>query len=58
MSPSLSSPRELDRGSPSLTQRVRELAERDATPLPQLTDDVAALAARVDGHLQKMGAAS
>ena len=27
-----------------------------ATPLPQLTDEVAALAARVDGHLKKMGA--
>mgnify|MGYP000249322675 CR=1 FL=1 len=32
------------------------LAERYATPLPQLTDEVAALAAKVDQHLQKMGA--
>ena len=31
-------------------------AERYATPLPQLTDEVATLAARVDGHLEKMGA--
>ena len=31
-------------------------SERDATPLPQLTDEVAMLAARVDGHLKKMGA--
>jgi hypothetical protein len=31
-------------------------AERYATPLPQLTDEVATLAARVDGHLKKMGA--
>ena len=31
---------------------------RPAQPhrLPQLTDEVAALAARVDGHLKKMGA--
>ena len=46
---------ELDRVSQSLTTRVRELAERYATPLPQLTDDVAALAARVNGHLKRMG---
>ena len=37
-----------------LTQR--ELAERAATPLPQLTDEVAALAARWDAHLKKMRA--
>jgi type I restriction enzyme M protein len=30
-------------------------AERYATPLSQLTGEVATLAARVDGHLQKMG---
>jgi hypothetical protein len=30
-------------------------AKRYATPLPQLTGEVATLAARVDGHLQKMG---
>ena len=30
-------------------------AERYATPLHQLTDEVAALAARVDGHFKKMG---
>ena len=30
-------------------------AERYATPMPQLTDEVATLAARVDGHLKKMG---
>ena len=47
---------ELDRVSQTLTGRIRELAERYATPLPQLTDEVAALAARVDGHLKKMGA--
>jgi len=32
-------------------------AERNATPLPQLTDEVATLASRVDEHLQKMAAA-
>jgi type I restriction enzyme M protein len=47
---------ELDRVSHTLTGRIRQLAERYATPLPQLTDEVAALAARVDGHLEKMGA--
>jgi len=47
---------ELDRVSQTLTGRIRQLAERYATPLPQLTDEVATLAARVDGHLEKMGA--
>ena len=47
---------ELDRVSQTLTGRIRELAERYATPLPQLTDEVATLATRVDGHLKKMGA--
>jgi type I restriction enzyme M protein len=47
---------ELDRVSQTLTGRIRELAERYATPLPQLTLDVSALAARVDVHLKKMGA--
>ena len=47
---------ELDRVSQTLTGRIRELAERYVAPLPQLTDEVAALAARVEGHLAKMGA--
>ena len=47
---------ELDRVSQTLTGRIRELAERYATPLPQLTAEVAVLAARVEGHLAKMGA--
>ena len=47
---------ELDRVSQTLTGRIRQLTERYATPLPQLTDEVATLAARVDGHLKKMGA--
>ena len=47
---------ELDRVSQALTGRIRQLAERYATPLPKLTEEVATLAARVDGHLKKMGA--
>ncbi len=47
---------ELDRVSQTLTGRIRQLAERYATPLPQLVDEVARLAAKVDGHLKKMGA--
>jgi type I restriction enzyme M protein len=47
---------ELDRVSQTLTGRIRQLAERYSTPLPQLTDEVAALAVRVEGHLKKMGA--
>ena len=47
---------ELDRVSQTLTGRIRQLAERYATPLPQLTGEVATLAARVDDHLKKMGA--
>jgi type I restriction enzyme M protein len=47
---------EVRRVTQNLTGRVKELEERYATPLPQLTDEVAALAARVDGHLEKMGA--
>ncbi|MFH0879098.1 MAG: N-6 DNA methylase, partial [Lentisphaerota bacterium] len=47
---------ELDRVSQALTGRIRELADRYATPLPQFTNEVATLAARVDEHLKKMGA--
>ena len=47
---------ELDRVSQTLTGRIRQLAERYGTPLPQLTDEVATLANRVDEHLKKMGA--
>jgi type I restriction enzyme M protein len=49
---------ELDRVSQTLTGRIRQLAERYATPLPQLTDEVEKLAARVDKHLKKMGCQS
>ncbi len=47
---------ELDRVSQALAGRIRQLADRYATPLPQLTTEVDTLAARVDEHLKKMGA--
>ena len=46
---------ELDRVSQTLTGRIRQLAERYASPLPQLTDEVEQLAAKVAAHLEKMG---
>ncbi|NOV31218.1 class I SAM-dependent DNA methyltransferase [Methylomonas sp. ZR1] len=46
---------ELDRVSQTLTGRIRQLAERYATPLPLLEDEAAALAVRVAEHLKKMG---
>ena len=49
--------REFDRVSHALTGRIRQLAERYETTLPQLTVEVATLAARVDDHLRRMGAA-
>lgn len=47
---------ELDRVSQTLTGRIRELAERYAVPLPELVSKVEEIAARVDGHLRRMGA--
>ena len=46
---------EMDRVSQALTQRVRELADRYASPLLEITKEVETLSARVDGHLKKMG---
>ena len=46
---------ELARVSQTLTGRIRELAERYATPLQHLTKEVETLAVRVDEHLKKMG---
>ncbi len=46
---------ELDRVSQTLTGRIRELAERYESPLPQILDEVAALSAKVDEHLKRMG---
>jgi type I restriction enzyme M protein len=47
---------ELDRVSQALTGRIRQLAERYAATLPQVTVEVSALSAKVDAHLKKMGA--
>ena len=48
---------EQERVSQALTGRLRQLAERYATPLPQLVAEVADLSARVEEHLKRMGAA-
>jgi len=45
----------LDRVSQTLPGRIRALAERYATPLSQLTGEVATRAARVEEHLNNMG---
>jgi type I restriction enzyme M protein len=47
---------EMDHVSQTLTGRMRQLAERYATPLPVLVDEVTTLSARVDEHLKRMGA--
>ena len=47
---------ELDRTSQTLTGRLRELAERYATPLPELTNEVELLGKKVEEHLAQMGA--
>jgi len=46
---------ELERVSQTLTRRIRELAERYATPLPALADEVEALSIKVGEHLKRMG---
>ena len=46
---------EMDRVSQQLTQRVKELAERYETPMPQMVGRVAELEAKVNSHLAKMG---
>ena len=47
---------EIDRVSQLLNGRIRQLAERYVTPLPKLTEEVEARAARVERHLKRMGA--
>ncbi len=47
---------ELNRVSQNLTGRIRELAERYATPLPKLSDEVGTFTVRVEDHLRRMGA--
>jgi type I restriction enzyme M protein len=46
---------ELNRISQTLTGRIKELAERYATPLPKLTLEVEELSSKVEVHLRKMG---
>jgi len=46
---------ELDRVSQGLTGRIKQLAERYATPLPRIAEEVEALSGKVDEHLKKMG---
>jgi type I restriction enzyme M protein len=46
---------ELDRVSQALTGRIKQLAERYATPLPKLIDELETLAVSVDEHFRKMG---
>jgi type I restriction enzyme M protein len=46
---------EMDRISQRLTHRIKELAERYDTPLPELTREVEELTAKVEGHLKRMG---
>lgn len=46
---------EMDRVSQQLTRRVKEMAERYETPMPQMVGRVAELEAKVSGHLERMG---
>jgi type I restriction enzyme M protein len=46
---------EMERISQALSRRVKELAERYETPLPQMVSRVAELEAKVNCHLERMG---
>jgi len=46
---------EMDRISQNLTRRVKELAERYETPLPEVNSKVAELETKVSEHLKRMG---
>jgi type I restriction enzyme M protein len=46
---------EMDRISQALSRRVKELAERYETPVPQVQTFMAEREAKVTGHLRKMG---
>ncbi len=48
---------ELERISRTLTMRVKELAQRYASPLPQIMQEVEVLSNKVNEHLRKMGVA-
>jgi type I restriction enzyme M protein len=45
----------MDRISQSLAQRVKGLAERYETPMPQLVERASELETRVGRHLERMG---
>ena len=49
---------EVDRVSQALAGRIKVLAERYATPLPKLAEDLDVLSARVAAHLKRMGFAA
>jgi type I restriction enzyme M protein len=46
---------EMDRINQTLTRRVKQLAERYETPMPQAASQVAALEQAVNRHLKEMG---
>ena len=46
---------EMDNISHRLAQRIKELAERYETPLPQLSNEVNDLTVKVENHLKQMG---
>ncbi len=46
---------EMQRISQRLTQRVKDLSDRYAIPMPTVSSDVVALERKVNAHLQKMG---
>jgi len=46
---------EMDRISQALTWRIKELAERYETPIPQMASSVAELEAKVNRYLERMG---
>jgi type I restriction enzyme M protein len=46
---------EMERISQRLARRIKELAERYATPMPELNANVGELEMKVNGHLEEMG---
>jgi type I restriction enzyme M protein len=46
---------EMERISQRLTGRIKELMERYETPLPEIDNELTALEAKVNAHLNKMG---
>ena len=46
---------EIDHISQHLTNRIKELAERYETPLPQLETELVEVESKVNAHLEKMG---